>query len=97
MCLSFLQFTVNMSKNLISSVSLVLVEVSPDALRMALLKSQVIFQSLYEDTRAVLEPFLHGMHVLFAGTCRYVAWRGAVVLWFGRSLIARPARVRFPG
>ena len=72
MCLSFLQFTVNISRDLISSVSPLIVEVSPDALRMALFKSQVIFQSLYEDTRAVLEPFLHGMHVLFAGTCRYI-------------------------
>ena len=67
MCSQFLQFTVNMSKNLLSSVSPVIVEVSPDALRMALFKSQVIFQSLYEDTRAVLEPFLQGMKHVFAG------------------------------
>ena len=59
-----------MSKNLISSVSPVLVEVSPDALRMALLKSQIIFQSLFEDTRAVLKPFLRCMDHLLAGTCR---------------------------
>ena len=56
-----------MSKHLISSVCPVIVEVSPDALRMALLKSQVIFQSLYEHTRAVLKPFLQGMKHLFAG------------------------------